>query len=133
MQNINPSFWGTSGWKFMHYITLAYPDNPTIKDKIDITNFFNTVGNVLPCALCRVNYYNHLKKYPLDDQAVKNRDNLVKWLVNIHNEVNMMHNKPIYTTDQLYKDYMYNNNKCFKYSIFVIFIILVCILLYRKL
>jgi hypothetical protein len=133
MQSINPSYWGNCGWKFMHYITLSYPKSPTIKDKTDITNFFNNVGNVLPCALCRINYYNHLKKYPLDDKVIENRENLVKWLVNIHNEVNMMHDKTIYTVDKLYKEYMTENTNCYKYIIFVIFVVLILIILWRKL
>jgi hypothetical protein len=33
MQNINPNIWGTHGWTFMHYITLAYPENPSEEDK----------------------------------------------------------------------------------------------------
>ena len=50
---------------------------------------------------CRVNFNNHLEKYPLDDTVLKTKKNLIEWLVNIHNEVNIMHNKPIMTPNEV--------------------------------
>ena len=109
MHNINPQYWGSSGWKFMHYITLAYPDNPTNEDKINIERFFTSVGNVLPCESCRINYYHHLEEYPLITKALSNRKSLVEWLMNIHNTVNKMHNKELYTVNKVYEEYMNPN------------------------
>ena len=28
-----PDVWGPHGWKFIHYVTLGYPDKPTKEDK----------------------------------------------------------------------------------------------------
>lgn len=106
--NIKPNVWGPPGWKFLHYVTLGYPNNPTNVDKINIKNFFINVGKILPCLKCRHNFEQHLIKYPLNDDVLSSRINLVKWLFNIHNEVNIKTNKPI----KQFSDFMdeYTNN-----------------------
>lgn len=106
MQNINPQYWGGAGWKFMHYITLAYPNKPNENDKRNIKQYFTTVGSVLPCESCRINYYKHLKKYPITNDVLLTRHSLVEWLMNIHNEVNKIHGKRLYSINDLYDEYL---------------------------
>jgi len=91
---LNPKVWGPHGWFFMHSITLAYPDSPTKEDKENIINFFNSVGKVLPCHKCRKNFKKHSAKLPLTDKIVSSREELVKWLIDFHNEVNEVTHKP---------------------------------------
>lgn len=110
MYNINPKIWGSSGWEFMHYITLAYPDNPTQEEKDNIRMFFSSVGKVLPCESCRVNFSKHLLKYPLNELVISNRNNLVRWLYNIHNEVNIMHNKEVFSFEKFISKYMFRED-----------------------
>jgi hypothetical protein len=133
MQNINPDIWGMHGWKFMHYITLAYPDKPTEEEKYSIKLYFNNVGKVLPCYSCRINYEKHLNKYPLDDTVVLCQTNLVKWLVDIHNAVNTTHGKRTYTMDEFYGEYLGRQNKYYEnYILIIILVILVVIFLMKK-
>ena len=106
MNNINPKMWGKNGWKFMHWITLGYSDTPTNNEKTDMRNFFNSIGNVLPCLSCRQNFLKHIKKYPLGQRELSSRSTLVEWLMNIHNEVNIITGKKLYTLDMLYNEYM---------------------------
>ena len=45
MSNINdqimtPDVWGPHGWKFIHYITLGYPEYPTQMQKDKYKAFF---------------------------------------------------------------------------------------------
>ena len=91
---MKPEIWGPSTWVFLHSITLNYPDNPTDEDKHNITSFFEYIGKVLPCDRCKVNFRSHLEKNPISDQVVSNKKNLVLWLIDIHNSVNRMNNKP---------------------------------------
>ena len=128
--NINPLLWGENGWKFMHWITLGYKDNPNNYEKINMKNFFHSVGNILPCTSCRENFVKHLKKYPLGDYELSSRNALVNWLMNIHNEVNILYGKKIYTTDMLYNEYLYGRNShTFQFSLLYYLIILIIILL----
>lgn len=94
---MDPKVWGSGAWLFLHSITLNYPHNPTERDKEEITQFFNIVGKVLPCFYCRDNYKKHLKEYPIQ---VGSKKELVYWLIDIHNDVNKEHNKPILTHDE---------------------------------
>ncbi len=106
LNNISPDIWGPFGWKFMHYITFTYPTYPTDEEKNNYKTFFLSMYKVLPCMRCRVNFNNHLEKYPLDDTVLKTKKNLIEWLVNIHNEVNIMHNKSIMTPNEVMSLYL---------------------------
>tara|TARA_B100001094_G_scaffold192441_1_gene186310 strand:+ start:3041 stop:3457 length:417 start_codon:yes stop_codon:yes gene_type:complete len=98
-QVITPDVWGPHGWKFLHYISFGYPENPTINDKNNYKNFFLTLQNVLPCIRCQKHYRENLSKYSLDE-ALKNRDSLIQWVIDIHNDVNQDNNKKIYDYDE---------------------------------
>jgi hypothetical protein len=88
-----PDTWGPHGWKFIHYVTLGYPNKPTKEDKIIYKKFLTSIEDVLPCILCKNNYSKHLKMYPLTDFVLKSRLNLMTWGIKMHNLVNMENNK----------------------------------------
>ena len=65
MVTIGPDTWGPEGWKFIHYVTIGYPRNPTNQDKIKYRNFLTSLQDVIPCSICANNYKKHLIEYPL--------------------------------------------------------------------
>jgi len=132
MQNINPKLWGPHGWKFLHYITLAYPDQPKEQDKKNIVDFFQNISKVLPCEKCRINFNNNLIKYPLNENIVQSRDNLVNWLIDVHNEVNIETGKDIYNPNNIYDDYLKcnNNNTYLSCGIIVLILIILVLLMF---
>lgn len=135
MQNINPDIWGPPGWRFMHYITLSYPIEPSDKNKEDIKRFFTSVGPVLPCESCRIHFNSHRHKHPITDDVLSTRDNLVIWLMNIHNEVNLIKGKPIYTLDMLYDEYMRPKETLLcdvNYTLLIMLVILIVMYLFRR-
>jgi hypothetical protein len=135
MHNINPRIWGPPGWKFMHYVTLSYPNNPTLEHKENAKMFFLSAGKLLPCESCQVHFSEHLVKYPLDDKVLSCGTNLVEWFMNVHNEVNKIQGKDIYTLDRLYKEYMGSiSHKSYTsfYILCVVMIILVLAFVYVK-
>ena len=87
-QNIKPSVWGPPGWKFMHYVSLGYPDAPNETDKQQYKEFYESLQHVLPCHTCAQNYKDNLRTMPIDD-ALGSRDSLIKWVIDIHNKVNI--------------------------------------------
>ena len=105
LYNLNPTTWGSHYWKAMHYLTIAYPDEPTDIDKTNVKQFFTSVGKILPCEKCRVHFAQHLQKYPLSDIVLSSRYNLINWLKDIHNEVNLEFNKKIWTYDDVIDEY----------------------------
>jgi hypothetical protein len=86
--NLGPSVWGPHAWKFIHITAMAYPENPTNIDINTYRNFFTLLGDILPCPTCRINYKKKLIKFPLTDFVLASTDNLVKWTIDLHNEVN---------------------------------------------
>ena len=122
-QSIKPDIWGPHGWKFMHYVTLGYPDHPTHNDKQNYKNFFQSLQNVLPCAKCAQNYKKNLNESPIDNN-LETRDHLVKWLIDIHNKVNLETGKSEIPYEEALS--LYTNEQtpmleyCFKLSVLVI-------------
>lgn len=127
-----PTIWGKYAWPFIHMVTLDYPENPTDADKKNYYNFFMSLQYVLPCAKCRKNMSQHLKKYPLTNEALANRASLVKWAIDLHNIVNYYTGKPMLS----YEEAMNEINKMAEPDeakstdyIYIIFIIIALIII----
>jgi hypothetical protein len=142
---MNPEIWGPGAWLFLHSITLAYPNNPTQLDKENYKTFFETLKNVIPCKKCSYNYSKNIKDNDISEH-LDSKVSLVKWLVNIHNQVNIENNKKTMEYEDVIKEYkkIYNINKNSLFSkdvstysvktnnklLMFIFIILILLLLY---
>jgi hypothetical protein len=98
---ITPDIWGPHGWKFMHYVALAYPVKPTADQKIQYKTFFESIQNILPCGLCSHNYKKHLKELPIDDSVLESNITLLKWTIDMHNKVNVENGKREYTSEEV--------------------------------
>jgi hypothetical protein len=125
---ITQKTWGPYGWKFMHMVALAYPNNPTNEDKENYKTFFTILSNILPCQMCAEHYKKNLVNFPLTDLILSSRDTLLKWTIDIHNEVNKSIGKKILDyneaitliknnyEDKTTKDKTEDNNKTLKKS-----------------
>ena len=105
---LTPDIWGPSVWKALHFISFAYPNDPTEKQKKTYKSFFQTFHGVLPCSICSNNYERHLIELPLTDSVMKNRESLIKWVIDMHNLVNKENGKPIYSYDKALENIMSN-------------------------
>lgn len=110
LYNINPKKWGESYWKMSHYITLAYPNNPSSEDKTVVKIHFENLKHLLPCENCRSHYSQNLKSNPLTDEILSSKYQLIKWLIDLHNSVNRRNGKKEYTIDEVIEMYL-NENK----------------------
>jgi len=135
---MEPNVWGPHGWYFLHSITLAYPDNPTDDDKTIHKNFFESLKDILPCDKCKVHFNQTLTTYPIENH-LENKESLFKWLVDVHNRVNIDNDKREYTYDEVTKLYenMYSKNEngyfISNINLIIIFVILiVCLMIYYK-
>jgi len=83
------SVWGPSQWESMHNITFNYPYEPTEKDKVTYYTYFVSIGDVLPCCVCRQHYNKHISegKNKLTMEVLSNRTTLSLWLYNLHKTV----------------------------------------------
>ncbi len=94
-----PDVWGPHGWKFIHFIALGYPTNPSQKDKEEYKIFFTLFGDIIPCSLCGNHYKKNLKKHNID-KYLDTKYDLIKWTILMHNEVNESRGKKIYNFDE---------------------------------
>ena len=84
------SVWGPSLWHYLHTMSFNYPVNPTDVQKRYYKQFVMSLKYVLPCKYCRMNLRKNLKAVPLNDNALKNRDNFSKWMYDLHEHINTM-------------------------------------------
>ena len=127
--NLNPKKWGPNTWNFLESCVIGYPDNPTNENKNNFKNFFYSLIDVLPCEKCRFNYKIHINKYPLTDEILSNKDDLFKWILNIHN---LSSKKNYNFTDSIkyYNNYYSEKNLIYKIKYLVLFLLFILILLY---
>jgi hypothetical protein len=89
---MTPEEWGPPLWYKMHMITFNY--NPKKDNKKDVIEYFENIKNVLPCENCKRHYENYMIARPLK-YYLETRDDLVHWLIDLHNEVNSRTGKQI--------------------------------------
>ena len=107
-----PDVWGPHGWKFIHYITLGYPNNPSVTDKKQYYEFFDNLKNVIPCSICGNHYKEHLKVFPLSEKVLSDKKKFIEWGINMHNMVNKVNKKRIFTFEEGFKEINNNLEDC---------------------
>jgi|TARA_Y100000389_G_C17158166_1_gene363004 hypothetical protein len=139
---MDPTIWGPKLWFVIHTVTFNYSTNPTNIDKKVHFDFFMNLRFTIPCELCRNHYTQHLQKHPLLPN-LSNKDFLVKWGIDLHNEVNKSLNKRVLSYEEVmnyYKeeyrksDSEYNTSyfKAYWYTSIIVILILIGIYLYFK-
>lgn len=107
------SVWGPPMWHILHTLSFNYPVIPTKKHKLVYYNFYKNLVNILPCRYCRDNLKNNLKKLPLNQSVLKNRDSLSRWVYCLHETVNHMLGKKSNLTYDMVRDrYEHFRSRC---------------------
>ena len=99
-----PDVWGPPGWKFIHFVTMGYPNYPTESIKKKYRDYFHSLKNVIPCSICATHFAENLEKLPLDDNVLSSKENLVRWGINIHKIVNKKNGKKEYKYEEGIKE-----------------------------
>lgn len=102
---LSPNVWGPFFWHTIHIVALGYPKEPTYTDKKSAKDFYESLAFLIPCAVCREHYAKHLQTHPIST-FLDSRKDLFKWTVMIHNEVNIMLQKPIWTEQEVIDYYV---------------------------
>lgn len=105
---VSPKHWGREGWKFIHWVALTYPHNPTEKDKNNYLSFFESLQDVLPCPICAEHFKQNMKKHPINLESNKQ---LFNWTVEMHNLVNKQNGKKTLTFDQAFSEVTQQNKR----------------------
>ena len=130
---MEPKIWGKHAWLFLHTITLNYPDEPTLSDKQNYKSFFESLIDILPCPTCREHYEENIKNNPIQ---LNSKEDLVRWLIKIHNNVNERKNKPTLSYEEVINYYTKLYNPVNKYDeiikLLLIIIIIVLFLIFNS-
>jgi hypothetical protein len=107
-KNITPKIWGPVAWYFFHIISFTFPqeDDEINKKKHLYIEFYNIISNLLPCITCQNHYKKILIAKPL---IINNRDDLINWVLDVHNIVNLITGKKKYNLNRLLNLYIVNN------------------------
>jgi hypothetical protein len=134
--NISTSKWGKNLWFFIHYMSLSFPNEPTLKEKTAFRNFIISLEYILPCEICRKHYKENIKNTDLD-KVLLNKRNFCKFWINLHNKINKMNSKKEIPFKQAYKLYKEDEKhikrkKRKKYFIILCIIIIIYVIYYKK-
>jgi hypothetical protein len=94
-----PSVWGPLFWHTIHITAIGYPKNPSYGHKKAAKEFFESLTMLIPCPICREHYSAFLQKMPIAPHLDR-RDDLFRWTVNLHNDVNERLEKPRVTESE---------------------------------
>ena len=107
---MDPAVWGKHLWASIHFIALAYPDLPTEQQKLDYKLFFENLYKVIPCESCGEHLQNTISNiHPLHANHLRNKDELFKWTVQLHNIVNKRLHKKTISINDAYNIYMHKS------------------------
>lgn len=98
---MEPEIWGPPAWKFIHLLTLNYPNKPTFQDKYNYKQFILSLQKVLPCETCSKHFQENIQNSNFED-ILKSRESLFEWFVDVHNSVNKQNKKNEWSYDKVY-------------------------------
>ncbi|CAG9560891.1 unnamed protein product [Danaus chrysippus] len=84
---------GRHTWGFLHSMASYFPEKPTHTQSNDMSKFFNIFAQFYPCEPCALDFKEDIAKHP---PKTKSRKDLVKWLCERHNTVNIKLGKPVF-------------------------------------
>jgi len=130
LDNINPKLWGKSFWKTLHYVTYAYPNNPSQEDINNMKLFFNLLEYLIMCQNCKNHYISYKNENPINDFVLKNKNNLIEWMLNYHNSVNSKFGGKQLTKNDLDNDLYGNHIDMQNFATLTLLVLLVVIIIY---
>lgn len=92
--------WGPYYWFVFHNFAANYPTEPSNIEKEVAHNLLRSIPFLLPCSECATDSFTYIRDKLQNtdfqnDQYVKNKSNLIMFMVEFHNHVNRKINKPI--------------------------------------
>lgn len=101
--------WGPIVWKTLHCITLKIKNEEFEKEKNYIIKIISDICINLPCPQCASHASNFIRRYKMKN--IKNKDELIKYIFLMHNNVNKRLKKKSYNFDdiEIYNSYDIKN------------------------
>jgi len=98
--------WGPITWNLLHTIAEKIYDDRFIHAKKDVISIVLLIIENIPCPICREHAEKYVKKHNIN--LCNNRNDLIMYLFNFHNEASIQAKNQIFSSDVLKK---YKNNE----------------------
>ena len=104
---MDPAAWGPPIWDAFHRHAARYPVRPGPADRHRARRWFTERTLALPCGACASKYQNLLRSedHGLAARHLRSRRALFEWTVSLHNVVNMLLRKPLYSFEDAAQKY----------------------------
>jgi hypothetical protein len=97
--------WQPLTWQMFHTIALNF--NEAYKD--EYITFFDTLKTIIPCKMCRNHYIAQTNIENLKIENNINSEKIFNWTIDLHNNVNVMNRKRLWSYDGARSHYTNNN------------------------
>jgi hypothetical protein len=102
----DPKVFGPIGWTNLHIMAAHYPPRPDINYVRQCANYVRAIPYMLPCKDCGKHFQEFLDGYlEKNPNAFASRDELVKFFVEAHNNVNKWTNKKLWSIPEAEQKY----------------------------
>jgi hypothetical protein len=101
---MDPEIFGPPLWFTLHNAAAHYNTNPSKEEQDMMKIFLISLPGLIPCLKCNQHTMKYLQTSDLN-KAVKNKNNLIKFMLDFHNSVNQRLNKPLWTLKQVLEKY----------------------------
>ena len=101
------SLWGPEIWRTLHVFTIKIKEECFESEKKNIIEFIEGLCANLPCPYCSQHARAYLKKHKF--KFIKSKDQLIKIIFNLHNDVNKRLKKPEFEEAKLLETYQKYN------------------------
>ncbi len=101
--------WAPLTWYMFHKLAYDYHTsinaNDQEKRKESFLKFFQSMRTIIPCKTCRNHFIENtnMEEYKIEENMTPEK--IFSWTVRLHNLVNKMHNKKIYSVEDAKKLY----------------------------
>lgn len=107
---MSKNIWGPKLWYIIHGIAYLYPESDNQNIKYFYYQFIQFIYEIIPCPSCQKHFLRLLKNHKLEINKL-NKEYLVNWTVQIHNQINTRLHKSHFNRDTTH--YKNINHKIF--------------------
>lgn len=83
-QGFSTKVWGPLLWTFLHMVSFNYPCEPSPEVQRKYYNFMRSLGDVLPCGVCRRNYPHNLEQLRFGMHCMRSRATFSAFIHDLH-------------------------------------------------
>jgi hypothetical protein len=100
-----PEIWGPQYWFFLNTVAMTYPNFPNKVTKKKYYDFIMNFPLFIPISDIAKQFSEILDKYPVTPY-LDSRESFVKWVIFIHNKINIMLNKNTINYNEFINNYI---------------------------